>query len=110
MESMVKMGEVQVNITSDVKTTEELKVLLRWGWGAEITGKMAFNPSQDLKTGDIVKVIVEKVIDIPDPVEEAPEASADESQAETTASSEVKEEEAEKVMPVNKEADKKQLS
>jgi len=70
MESIVKLGEVQFEMTGDVKTTEELKVLLRWGWGAEITNKMAFNPAEELKTGDGIKVTIEKVTIIPDPVEE----------------------------------------
>ncbi len=83
MESMVKLGEVQVNITNDVKTTEDLKVLLRWGWGAEITGKLAFKPSEELKAGDRVKVLIEKVIDVPDPVEEAPETDTNVSQPES---------------------------
>jgi hypothetical protein len=70
MESIVKLGEVKLDITSDVKTTEDLKVLLRWGWGAETTNKMAINPLEELKVGDGIRVIVEKVVYVPDPVEE----------------------------------------
>jgi hypothetical protein len=70
MESNVKLGEVQFKMTGDVKTTEDLKVLLRWGWGAETTNKMAFKPSEELKIGDGIKVTIEKVVIVPDPVEE----------------------------------------
>ena len=70
MESNVKLGEVQLEMTGDVKTTEDLKVLLRWGWGAETTNKMSFKPSEELKVGDGIKVTIEKVVVIPDPVEE----------------------------------------
>jgi hypothetical protein len=80
MESTIKLGEVEMTMTSGVTTAEELKVLLRWGWGAETTGKLAFNPSAELKVGDGIRVLVEKVITVPDPVEEkveeAPEAAA----------------------------------
>ncbi len=72
MESIVKLGEVQFEMTGDVKTTEDLKVLLRWGWGAETTNKMAIKPSEDLKIGDGIKVTIEKVVIVPDPVEETP--------------------------------------
>ncbi|HAS28531.1 MAG TPA: hypothetical protein DCR59_05190, partial [Dehalococcoidia bacterium] len=54
----------------DVKTTEDIKVLLRWGWGAETTNKMSFKPSEELKVGDGIKVTIEKVVVVPDPVEE----------------------------------------
>jgi len=57
----VKLGEVQSEITADVKKTEDLKVLLRIGWGAETTGKISFKPSEDLKRGDKVKITVEKL-------------------------------------------------
>ncbi len=70
MESIVKLGEVQFEMTGDVKTTDDLKVLLRWGWGAETTNKMAFKPSEELKVGDGLKVTIEKVVIVPDPVEE----------------------------------------
>jgi len=56
-----KLGEVQCEMTADVEKTEDLKVLLRIGWGAETTGKISFNPSESLKKGDKVKVTVEKI-------------------------------------------------
>jgi hypothetical protein len=66
-----KLGEVQTKIIDEVKKTDELKVLLRYGWGAEeITGKLVFNPSEDLKAGDEVKVIIERVYEEPEPEEE----------------------------------------
>ncbi|MFA5628789.1 MAG: hypothetical protein WC958_00785 [Dehalococcoidales bacterium] len=73
MESITKIGEVQLEVTGEVKTSEELKVMLLWGWGAETTGKLSFNPSEDLKVGDGLKVTIEKVVIIPDPIEEEPE-------------------------------------
>jgi hypothetical protein len=81
MESIEKLGEVQMEMTSDVKTSEELKVLLRWGWGAETTGKLVFKPSEELKVGDGIKVTVEKVVIVPDPVEEKTEETATETEA-----------------------------
>ena len=78
MESTIKIGEIETTMIDGVGSTEELKVLLRWGWGAEVTGKFAFKPSEELKVGDGLRVVIEKVITIPDPVEEkveeAPEA------------------------------------
>lgn len=56
-----KLGEVQAEMTADVMKTEDLKVLLRIGWGAETTGKISFKPSEDLKKGDKVKVTIEKI-------------------------------------------------
>jgi hypothetical protein len=57
----LKLGEIQTKVIDGVKSTDELKVLLRYGYGAEITGKLSFNPSEDLKIGDEVKLIIEKV-------------------------------------------------
>ncbi|MDD4924331.1 MAG: hypothetical protein PHF74_05805 [Dehalococcoidales bacterium] len=102
MESIVKLGEVQLEITGDVKTTEDLKVLLRWGWGAETTNKMAIKPSEDLKIGDGIKVTIEKVVIVPDPVEEKVEDTAAETEAEqeAVAESESTGETVEKTEPV----------
>jgi hypothetical protein len=85
MESTIKLGEVQMEMTSGVTTAEELKVLLRWGWGAETTGKLAFKPSEELKVGDGIRVLVEKVIIIPDPVEEKVEEATEAAVAEIAA-------------------------
>jgi hypothetical protein len=63
----VKLGEIKTKIIDEVKKTDELKVLLRMGWGLEITGRLAFSPSEDLKIGDEIKVIIEKVYKEPEP-------------------------------------------
>ena len=57
----IKLGEVQPEMTGDVKKTDDLEVQLRLGWGYETTGKIAFKPSEDLKKGDKVKITIEKV-------------------------------------------------
>jgi hypothetical protein len=85
MESIVKLAEVELKMTGEVKTTEDLKILLRWGWGAETTNKMAFKPSEELKVGDGIKVTVEKVTIVPDPIEEPVAETAAEVGAETAA-------------------------
>ena len=51
----VKIGEVQSEITADIKKTEDLKVRLQKA--KDIT----FKPSEDLKKGDKVKITIEKV-------------------------------------------------
>ena len=56
----VKLGEVQSEMTADVKKTDSLKVLLRVDWSDKMK-EITFKPSQDLKKGDKVKVTVEKV-------------------------------------------------
>lgn len=56
----VKLGEVQAEMTSDIKKTEDVRVLLRVNW-AEKSKEVAFKPSVDLNRGDKIKVIVEKV-------------------------------------------------
>jgi hypothetical protein len=56
----VKIGEVQSEMTADVKKTEELKVLLKVTWSDKMK-EIGFKPSEDLKKGDKVKITVEKV-------------------------------------------------
>jgi hypothetical protein len=56
----VKIGEVQSEITGDVKKTEDLKVLLKVSYQDKMK-EITFKPSEDLKKGDKVKVTVEKV-------------------------------------------------
>jgi len=56
----VKLGEVQSEMTADVKKTEDLKVLLRVSWSDKMK-EISFKPSTDLKKGDKVKITVEKV-------------------------------------------------
>lgn len=65
-----KLGEIRTKMIDEVKKADELKVILGFGWGAELTGKLAFNPSEDLKIGDEVKVIIERVYEEPEPEEE----------------------------------------
>jgi hypothetical protein len=55
----VKLGEVQSEMTADVKKTEDLKVLLRVSWSDKMK-EITFKPSEDLKKGDKVKITVEK--------------------------------------------------
>jgi hypothetical protein len=55
-----KLGEVQSEMTAEVKKVEELKVLLRVGWTDKMK-EITFKPSEDLKKGDKVKITVEKV-------------------------------------------------
>ncbi len=57
---VVKLGEVQSEITADVKKTEELKVLLKVAYSDKMK-EIAFKPSEDLKKGDKVKITIEKV-------------------------------------------------
>jgi len=56
----VKIGEIQSEMTADVKKTEDLKVLLRVSWSDKLK-EVTFKPSEDLKKGDKVKITVEKV-------------------------------------------------
>jgi len=56
----VKIGEVQSEMTGDVKKTENLKVLLKVSWSDKMK-EITFKPSEDLKKGDKVKITVEKV-------------------------------------------------
>jgi len=59
-ERVVKLGEVQSEITADVKKTDDLKVRLQVGY-SDKTKEITFKPSEDLKKGDKVKITVEKV-------------------------------------------------
>jgi hypothetical protein len=56
----VKIGEVQSEMTADVKKTEDLKVQLKVIWSDRMK-EITFKPSEDLKKGDKVKITVEKV-------------------------------------------------
>jgi len=55
----VKLGEVQSEMTADVKKTDSLKVLLRVDWSDKMK-EITFKPFEDLKKGDKVKITVEK--------------------------------------------------
>jgi len=56
----VKVGEVQSEITSDVKKTEDVRVRLSVSWSDRMK-EITFKPSEDLKRGDKVKITVEKL-------------------------------------------------
>jgi hypothetical protein len=56
----VKIGEVQSEMTADVKKTEELKVGMQVSWSAKMK-EIRFKPSEELKKGDKVKITIEKV-------------------------------------------------
>ena len=56
----VKIGEVQSEMTADVKKTEDLKVQLKVSWSDKVK-EITFKPSEDLKKGDKIKITVEKV-------------------------------------------------
>ena len=56
----VKLGEVQSEMTADVKKIEELKVFLKVAWSDKMK-EITFKPSEDLKKADKVKITVEKV-------------------------------------------------
>jgi hypothetical protein len=56
----VKLGEVQSEMTADVKKTDTLKALLRVDWTDKMK-EVTFKPSEDLKKGDKVKITVEKL-------------------------------------------------
>jgi len=56
----VKIGEVQSEMTGDVKTTENLRVRLQVAY-SDKAKEITFKPPQDLKKGDKIKITVEKV-------------------------------------------------
>ncbi len=57
----IKVAEIQTEMIADVHKTDDLRTLLRINWGAETTGKAEFKPAMDLKKGDKVRIIVEKI-------------------------------------------------
>ena len=57
----IKVAEIETEMIADVRKTEDLKTLLRINWGAETTGKAEFKPAENLKKGDKVKIIIEKI-------------------------------------------------
>ena len=56
----VKLGEVQSEMTADVKKTEDMKVRLQVRY-SDKTKEVTFKPSEDLKKGDKVKITIEKI-------------------------------------------------
>ena len=56
----VKIGEVQAKLAADVKKTDDLSLHLRMSFSDKL--QMArFRPAQDLKKGDTLRIIIEKV-------------------------------------------------
>ena len=60
MTTAVKLGEVQSEMTADVKKTDNLKVLLRVDWSDKMK-EITFKPSEDLAKGDKVRISIEKI-------------------------------------------------
>ena len=56
----VKIGEVTSEMITDVKKTEDMKVLLKVGY-SDKSKEITFKPSEDLKKGDKVKITIEKI-------------------------------------------------
>jgi hypothetical protein len=56
----VKLGEVQAQMTSDVKKSEDVRVLLRVNW-TDKSKEISFKPAEDLNMNDKIKVTVEKI-------------------------------------------------
>lgn len=57
---VVKLGEVQAQITSDIKKSEDVRVLLRVNWTYK-SKEISFKPTEDLEMNDKIKVTVEKI-------------------------------------------------
>ncbi|MFA5628790.1 MAG: hypothetical protein WC958_00790 [Dehalococcoidales bacterium] len=60
----ILIGQVERKVTTDVPASDELRALLRVVWTAK-SGEVVFNPAEDLKRGDIIRVTVEKVSEAP---------------------------------------------
>ena len=59
----IKIGETQKKkAVRDICKSDELKVLLRVVWKNK-SDEVAFNPTEDIKAGDEIKVTVVKVSD-----------------------------------------------
>ncbi len=56
----IKIGEVTVEVTADIKKTEDMKALLRVGF-SDKSKEVTFKSSEDLKKGDKVKITIEKI-------------------------------------------------
>jgi hypothetical protein len=60
----VKIGQADAYMTTDIPTTEDLRVLLRVVWTAK-SNEVSFKSPEDLKRGDMVRVTLEKVSEAP---------------------------------------------
>lgn len=57
----VKIGEFQTVLGSDIKKADDLRPVFRLNWGAEVTSKIDFHVSENLKKGDKIKITIEKI-------------------------------------------------
>jgi len=73
----IKVGEVETKVVEEVKTTDDLKVLIRIGWGAETSSTLAFKPAEALKVGDGLRVTIEKLYEVTEPEPEPEEVTAE---------------------------------
>jgi hypothetical protein len=60
----VKIGQGQAQMTTDIATTEDLKVLLRVNWTPK-TQEIVFKPEEDLNRGEKIRITVEKISEAP---------------------------------------------
>jgi hypothetical protein len=60
----VKIGQADAYMTTDIPTTEDLRVLLRVVWTAK-SNEVAFKSPENLKRGEMIRVTVEKVSEAP---------------------------------------------
>ena len=82
MIKMVQIGEVETEMIGDIGIADVMNVYLRIGWGAETTSRIAFKPAEDLNTGDVVKITIEKIYEEPEPEPEPePQPEAEEEAA-----------------------------
>ena len=73
----IKIGEAQgKQAMKNINKTDELRVLLRVVWKKK-SEEVAFNPAEDIKRGDEIKVTVMKVSEAPK-AEGVEEATAEE--------------------------------
>ena len=54
-ERTVKVGEIRGRVTKGIKKTDDIKVRI------DHIETLRFNPSEDLKNGDTIKITIEKV-------------------------------------------------
>jgi hypothetical protein len=55
-----KLGEIQAEMTSNVKTTEDLWAILRVNL-IDKSKEIAFKPAEDLAINDKIKITIEKI-------------------------------------------------
>jgi hypothetical protein len=60
----VKIGQADAYMTTDIPTTEDLRVLLRVVWTAK-SNEVIFKSPENLKRGEMIRVTVEKVSEAP---------------------------------------------